>query len=181
MLFQQKICELIAYDRVLSESERQNVVNYLRKKWLGVTDGATMAFDSIAVASGSSVALDLAGWSSVSAAKLSGGGSVGLGAPIAGLAEIEGVIGADGVAQPMTVSGTVTLAETGVVKVVCPNVRIKAGFYPLFSATSLTNPEALAGWTLELSRSIGKPTSLEVRNGQIGLNVKPLGLMIIVD
>ena len=175
-----QIAEVISFQQPRSAAERQAIIDYLRKKWMGAGDGATKTYASVTAAPGANLALDVAGWSAVGATKLSGGGTVDFGVPVTGIGEIAGAVGADGTAQPLTVSSAVTLAATGVVKVTCPNARLKAGVYPILSATPLANPEVLADWTLELSVPLCRTARLAVRNNAVCLEVLPNGLLMIV-
>ena len=105
-------CEILCFDRVLSESETRDVENYLAEKWLGQAvhetverDGHLSAGTTLRVAAGAS--LDLNGCS-VTVARLEGSGTITNSSAVAATVTVTGGASFNGV-----VGGPVTLRVAG--------------------------------------------------------------------
>ncbi len=105
-------CEILCFDRVLSESETRLVENYLAEKWLGRTvhetvdpDGHLSAETTLHVAAGAT--LDLNGCP-VTVAALEGSGTITNSSAVAATVTVTGKAAFDGV-----VGGPVTLSVAG--------------------------------------------------------------------
>mgnify|MGYP002520873106 CR=1 FL=1 len=105
-------CEILCFDRVLSESETRDVENYLAEKWLGrmvhetvERDGHLSAKTTLHVAAGAT--LDLNGCS-VTVSRLEGTGTITNSSAVAATVTVTGKAAFDGV-----VGGPVTLSVAG--------------------------------------------------------------------
>ena len=152
---------------MLSRQTVEAVEAYLREKWLGIeTPGyrATRA-KSVSVASGAT--LDLCGGDMTTAA-LSGDGSV--------VGEVTlspgGTIGNNGLASALTVTGTLTLPEDGVLSVYGVEPReLVAPRYVIACCSTLSAP-SLTGWSVvfpDAQRATARRFSLKAEGGELVL------------
>jgi autotransporter-associated beta strand protein len=197
----QSHAEVLLYDRVLTETERQQVEDYLAWKWLGVgtpVQNPLSASSSVTVLPGATFDLNGQGQSLV---RLSGGGSVSNGSLI-----ITGAIDlTNGVEQATSINANLTLAPgaalcidhtasasdvvavSGTLKIEGANtVRLNTlgGAMPpfrvtLFSFGTLDGQENLSSWTVDLPPALQNyETRFHTENNQVYVNVFLAGTVI---
>jgi hypothetical protein len=155
------IGEVIAYDRVLSDSEMKQVENYLIAKWKDAswTEGNPpvesepgLAGGALSVASGASVAVP----DGTSVGILSGGGS------LAGNVTADGfevTVKPDGTTDTLTVNGTVTLDSTAYLHVNDAQNLQNGVFGTFLQATGIvgrfadSNLEKPNGWSVTSTKA----------------------------
>lgn len=197
----QSHAEVLLYDRVLTEAERQQVEEYLAWKWLGVgtpVQNPLSASSSVAVLPGATFDLNGQGQSLV---RLSGGGSVANGSLI-----ITGAIDlTNGMVQATAVNPNLALAPgaalrvdhtasasdvvnvSGTLKIEGANtVRLNtlSGAMPPFRVTlftfgTLEGLENLSTWTVELPTELQNyEARFHAENNQVYVNVFLAGTVI---
>ncbi len=197
----QSHAELLLYDRALTETERQQVEDYLAWKWLAVGTPAQNPMptsSSVAVLPGAIFDLNGQGQSLT---HLSGGGSVSNGSLI-----ITGAIElTNGVEQATAINANLTLAPgaalridhtasasdvvnvSGTLKIEGANtvsLNTLSGALPPFRVTlftfgTLDGPENLSSWTVELPPALQNyETRFHAENNQVYVNVFMAGTVI---
>lgn len=168
------ISEQIAFSRALTSDERTLLQKHLMRKWLGTARETVKAFDSLAVAAGSTLSLgdDVA----VSAGTLSGGGTIKV-AELRGVSRLE----ISGAVDTLTVRGTVTFADGPVTVAFADDLRRLAhGDYPVFGADampSLMTTEFVLDETHLNSRRVNK---IIRQGGQLVLRIERRGLIMVL-
>ena len=145
------ICEAIAYDRCLSESERKQVENYLIAKWKGagaIAPNATVG-GNVTVASGAT--LTAAAGSPLAVGTLSGAGAISGNVSADGF---EVTVKPNGTVDKLTVDGTVTFNAGAHLQVNDFNYLVNGNYETFLDATdnvgtfATSNLEKPYGWTL---------------------------------
>ena len=145
------ICEAIAYDRCLSESERKQVENYLIAKWKGAGAIAanTAVGGNVTVASGAT--LTAAAGQSLDVGTLSGAGAISGDVSADGF---EVTVKPNGTVDKLTVAGTVTFNAGARLQVNDFSYLVNGNFETFLDATdnvgtfATSNLEKPYGWTL---------------------------------
>ena len=145
------ICEAIAYDRCLSESERKQVENYLIAKWKGAGAIAanTAVGGDLTVASGAT--LTAAAGQSLDVGTLSGAGAISGNVSVDGF---EVTVKPNGTVDKLTVNGTVTFNAGAHLQVNDFNYLVNGNYETFLDATdnvgtfATSNLEKPYGWTL---------------------------------
>ena len=173
-----EFAEVLLFDKALSDIERKALQASLMRKWKGTAYPGFGSFSTVDVAAGATVDF---GAQTLSLARIGGSGTV-KSAGVSGLSELTAHWHGDGVVDRLSVNGPVTLASNGVVQLSLdatgtrPNEPI-----PVLSASSIANPESIAGWTVELTggRASWK-SQLVVSGGTVFVKIVPPGTVIVV-
>ena len=160
----QRLCEVIAYDRILSLDERRQTEAYLQRKW-GLLEGA--AHSSVTLEAG--VTLDVTGDGPRRFAALGGEGR------IVGDAAVEALEGAFG-KGPLVVAGTLTVSAEMAVRVSgVPEAQSRC-WIPLVQAGAV---EGLQPGSVRFEGvPAGKHAKLRCRNGVWGADVRDDGFLV---
>ena len=149
------LCEVIAYDRRLSDAERRQVENYLMAKWMGAGEIAanTTVGGKVMVASGAT--LTAAAGSPLAVGTLSGAGA------ISGTVSADGfevTVKPNGTVDKLTVNGTVTFNAGAHLQVNDFSYLVNGNYETFLDATdnvgtfATSNLEKPYGWTLRNGR-----------------------------
>ena len=166
------IGEYVAYKTAHSPAVFDYIQQSLMRKWLGTARPAWLTqFSSLRAATGSSLTLRTE--AGVSAAELSGGGTI-VAHEIGGVSSLA----IDGAVDGLTVDGTVTLASAGTITLTEPSLNLDAGEYTLLSATALVAPEGIDDWSLVCDTTRSTRVSLAMRGNRLVLAVRRPGIAI---
>ena len=167
----QRLGELLIYDRRLSDAERDGVESYLRCKWSqGLHEAATNV--TVKVAAGAT--LDCGD------AVQHVGGLVGAGSVVGSISadELFATVGATDCPE---VSGTYHIAADMTVRVVgdLPEGRLDI---PLVAASAFSGLENLASCTVDIDAATldGRKVRVRVRKGVLTLSILPPGSLVII-
>ena len=173
-----KIAESLVYTNVLTRAEVKRVEAYLRYKWYGETTPGERPAVAGALSVSEDAELEVWGGAPLSVSAMSVAGTVSGALALREGGVIEVVVKEDGTVDPLAISDGVTLPATGTVKLVGAVGNLVKGAYPLFEtdATGLGD-----GWTVDLGGATAKGgLALHVIDGQLVLDVTPLGMLLIV-
>ena len=176
-----RVAEVLIFRGATNSTAKANAIHdYLYKKWKGKGEGTSLpVFNGVNIASGATLELANLGGGAVSLAKLSGAGTFKA-EGVSGLGEIGATVAADGTVSCATLTGALTLAETGVVTVSLGNPRPAGGRHRILAAASVTNSEAIAGWTLQVTGESKCSFSISADATGVYLNVVKPGMLLIV-
>ena len=176
-----RLCEVLIYRGATNELARTEAIHkYLCKKWKSIGEGASMpVFNGVNIASGATAELANLSGGAISLAKLTGAGTFKA-EGVSGLGEIGAAVSADGTVSCATLTGGLTLAETGVVTVSLGNPKPAPGRHRILAAASVANPEAIAGWTLQVAGASKCSFSISADATGVYLNVVKPGMVLIV-
>ena len=152
----QRICEFIAYDRVLTDDEVAKLDAYLQKKWFNRSCGYAGAGVSALELAGGTV--DLGGDARVFAS-VSGSGSV-----INGQLNVTGTFAPDGLA----ISGTLNFAASGG-RIVLPRTPKRGELVELGTAQAITGD--WRSWTISPLPSENSQGRLMIRDGKLCVQI----------
>ena len=173
-----QIAEVVSFATPRSAAERQQIINYLRKKWMGESEGVTKTYDSVSVAKGASLELDLSGWSGVAVTQFSGGGTVDFGVPLDLSAQDAFTFNFESETDygRLDFTDALTIKDDAVININVDMAKLPSGTYPLITAPSITGTPASAPVV-----TAAKNYSMRIvkRNATIVLEVKPSGFVII--
>lgn len=201
----QRLGEVAAYSRLLSEEERQQVYNYLKTKWMGqAVAGVRRAGSAVAAAFSvrAGAWADLGG-ETVSAQAVSGSGAVSNGtltvtaviapgeaADAVGTLFVSNIVAAAGVryeadygvpvSDSVAASGTLTLLGGGTVQLKLHGLTRPFSDIVLFSFSSIEGAANLSSWTLTGDRPAGYMTKLSLADNTVRLVFVPNGTLIQV-
>lgn len=180
----QKLCEAFFFDRLLTADERKMLQDYLRAKWQAAGTEPTVAYDSLTLDGGSSLALKGDYVKAAATAVSVAGGATTLAATDF---TATGSLTFDftGAEDPrLDVEGKFSLDESGTVCVTFPDAfKPDAGDIPLVTATAFDGAENLDGWTLTVSgaRAVrSRCFGLKVIGSTLYLTVEKNGTVLIV-
>ena len=167
--------EFILYTNTLSRAHVEQVEAYLSWKWFGrETAGYRPAqLGALTVADGATVKVE--GNAPLTVSALSGAGAVNGALKLAAGAVLTAVADADGVIQPISVTGGADISAGGTVMIDSPVAKLAAGSYNLLSV----NSEA-GTWQLGNADEFKREMSLAVRDGYLVLTVYPNGMLLLV-
>ena len=167
--------EFILYTNTLSRTHVEQVEAYLSKKWFGrETAGYRPAqLGALTVADGATVKVE--GNAPLTVSALSGAGAVNGALKLAAGAVLTAVADADGVIQPISVTGGADISAGGTVMIDSPVAKLAAGSYNLLPV----NSEA-GTWQIGNADEFKREMSLAVRDGYLVLTVYPNGLLLLV-
>ena len=170
-----KIGEIILFDRELSDAEMASTEAYLAKKWFDVdTSGYLYASEANKVEVDSGATLTVLG-DGFTAAELSGGGTVDGDVELESGGVLKAGIAEDGSIAPLTVDGTLTLADFSL-EFGGNTANLQPGRWTLVSAGRI---EKLAG-DIALPVLSRRDLSLVVTENEVQLRVAKKGMHIIV-
>ena len=178
----EQIAEYIVFTGVRHDAAtREKIRDYLRRKWMGASDGLVCSFGNLSAGAGAALSVTVPSeYASLSPSSVSGEGTIHVDGAVATLlSQMESKI-ADGAVSCLTIDGAVTFADTGTVRITVGDPNLKAGVYPILTAQSIANPLAVRSWTLELSVPLRRTARLMVRENAVCLEVLPNGLLMIV-
>ena len=180
----QKLCEAFFFDRVLTADERKMLQDYLRAKWQAAGTEPTVAYDSLTLNGGASLALtgDYVK-TAADAVSVADGATTLTAADFTATGSL--TFDFTGAENPrLDVQGKFTLDESGTVRVTFPDTfKPDAGRIPLVTATSFDGAENLDGWTLTVEgcRAVcSRRFGLTVIGSTLYLTVERQGVLLIV-
>ena len=168
--------EVILFEKTLSEVGRLAVQGMLAKKWKGIAVDAFAHVPAVLEVSAGATA-DF-GAQTVSLAAVEGAGTVKA-AALTGLNRLDANWRGVGDVDHLTVQGAVTLAASGTVGLSwAGRGPVENEEIPVLTATSVANPSALGGWTLQTPETKMR-FRLVCRGGTVYLCALSPGLQII--
>lgn len=169
------LAECLVFTNALTAAEVKRVESYLNRKWFDrETPGCRpQTVVSLTVDFGATVKVE--GNAPLTVSALSGAGAVTGALKFAAGAVLTAVADADGVIQPISVTGGADISAGGTVMIDSPVAKLAAGSYNLLPV----NSEA-GTWQIGNADEFKREMSLAVRDGYLVLTVHPNGLLLLV-